>query len=190
MPAFVNAMRYIRQNDGKFPPTLDSKEDQNELGQSGVPDHVVQIMQNEVVAQGLVSHRDTEIVVTFVDGFLLYNDPSVVKELDMSLLVRAPYEKLKARREARSGYVTLEGIPSHTELTSGFWEDPPGYFDNIVWKWYVKDHQHLFENGDVSGALLQDKVLSLQTPAQLDLNMQELLVWAMGSLSNYLENID
>jgi hypothetical protein len=54
----------------------------------------------------------------------------------------------------------------------------------------VKDHQHLFENGDVSGALLQDKVLSLQTPAQLDLNMQELLVWAMGSLSNYLENID
>jgi len=180
MLAFVNAMRYIRQNDGKFPPTLDSKEDQNELGQSGVPDHVVQIMQNEVVAQGLVSHRDTEIVVAFVDGFLLYNDPSVVKELDMSLLVRAPYEKLKARREARSGYVTLEG----------FWEDPPGYFDNIVWKWYVKDHQHLFENGDVNGALLEDKVPSLQTPTQLDLNMQELLVWAMGSLSNYLENID
>jgi nicotinamide/nicotinate riboside kinase len=111
MPAFVDALRHVRENDGTFPPTLDSKEDQNELGVHGVPDDVVQIMRNQMVEQNLVSRGDTEIIVALIDGFLLYNNPSVVKELDLLLLVRAPYEKLKARREARSGYVTLEGSP-------------------------------------------------------------------------------
>jgi len=59
-----------------------------------------------------------------------------------------------------------------------------------VWKWYIKDHQHLFQNGDVNGPLREDKSLNLQTPAQLDLTMQELLMWAMGVVSNYLANIE
>ena len=75
-------------------------------------------------------------------------------------------------------------------LTIGFWEDPPEYFDKIVWRWYVKDHQHLFEKGDVSGPLRENKSLNLQTPAQLDLNMQELLMWAIGVISNYLQKIE
>lgn len=37
----------------------------------------------------------------------------------------------------------------------GFWEDPPGYVDNVVWPNYVKDHAFLFENGEVEG--LYDK---------------------------------
>jgi len=109
MTAFVDSLQYIRNNDGKFPPTLNSKEDQNELGHSGVPDHVVQIMQEEVVNGNLVTRGDEDIQLCFVDGFLLYSDPSVIKELDVRLLLRSPYEKLKARREARSGYVTLDG---------------------------------------------------------------------------------
>jgi len=109
MTAFIDAMRYIRENDGQFPPTLESKEDQNELGQSGVPDNVVQTMREEVVKGNLVNQEDTDLLLCFVDGFLLYSDPSVVNELDIRLLVRAPYEKLKARREARSGYVTIDG---------------------------------------------------------------------------------
>jgi nicotinamide/nicotinate riboside kinase len=75
-------------------------------------------------------------------------------------------------------------------LTIGFWEDPPEYFDKIVWKSYVKDHQHLFENDDVSSSLREDKSLNLQTPPQLDLTMQELLMWAMGLISDYLQKIE
>lgn len=56
------------------------------------------------------------------------------------------YATAKARREARTGYVTLEG----------FWEDPPGYVDNVVWPNYVKDHSQLFENGDVEGHPKED----------------------------------
>jgi nicotinamide/nicotinate riboside kinase len=109
MTAFTGAMRYIRENDGQFPPTLESKEDQNELGKSGVPDDVVQTIREEVVRVNLVNRVDTDLLLCFVDGFLLYSDPSIVNELDIRLLVRAPYEKLKVRRETRSGYVTIDG---------------------------------------------------------------------------------
>ena len=111
MAAFVDALKYIRTHDGKVPPTLNSIQDQNELGHSDVPDHVVEIMQEDVVKGNLVKRGDGDIVLCLVDGFLLYADPAVVKELDIRLLVRSPYEKLKARREARSGYVTLDGNP-------------------------------------------------------------------------------
>jgi nicotinamide/nicotinate riboside kinase len=111
MDEFVKAMQYIRSHDGEFPPTLDSIQDKNTAGHSGVPDAVVKIMQDEVVKENLVNRNNKEILLCLVDGFLLYSDPIVVKELDIRLLVRAPYEKLKTRREARSGYVTIEGIP-------------------------------------------------------------------------------
>jgi nicotinamide/nicotinate riboside kinase len=106
MEAFISALRHVRNNNGELPPTLNSIQDKNELGESGVSAEVVQIMREEAAGQSLVN-KDT--ILCLVDGFLLYSDPGVVRELDIRFLVRAPYEKLKARREARSGYVTLEG---------------------------------------------------------------------------------
>jgi nicotinamide/nicotinate riboside kinase len=35
-------------------------------------------------------------------------------------------------------------------------QDPPGYFDHVIWPGYLKAHEKLFENGDVEkGKLLQ-----------------------------------
>lgn len=110
MDEFIKALQYIRNNNGQLPPTLNSIQDRNELRESGVPDEVVQIMGKEAVERSLVGDGTTETILCLVDGFLLYSDPGVIEELDIRLLVRAPYGKLKARREARSGYVTLEGI--------------------------------------------------------------------------------
>lgn len=109
MVEFVDALRYVRNNNGQFPPTLRSKEDQNELGESGVSGDVVQILKEEFARGGFVKRGDVDLLLCFVDGFLLFSDPVVVNELDIRLLIRAPYEKLKERREARSGYVTLDG---------------------------------------------------------------------------------
>ena len=109
MVEFVDALRYIRNNDGQFPPTLRSKEDQNEIGESGVSGDVVQILKEEYARGGFVKPGDVDLSLCFVDGFLLFSDQAVVNELDIRLLIRAPYEKLKERREARSGYVTLDG---------------------------------------------------------------------------------
>lgn len=81
--------------------------------------------------------------LVFVDGFMLYHDQSVADLFDVKLLFRAPYHVLKARREARPGYNTEEG----------FWQDPPDYFDHIVWPNYVKTHGPLFVDGDCEGEL-------------------------------------
>ena len=88
--------------------------------------------------------------LVIVDGFLLFG-PSVqaIRALfDVKILLRCRYQDSKRRREARSGYVTLEG----------WWEDPPGYFDEIVWPNYVKEHSFLFEDGDVDAAVTKDDV--------------------------------
>ncbi|KAG1471876.1 hypothetical protein G6F56_001863 [Rhizopus delemar] len=42
------------------------------------------------------------------------------------------YATLKSRREERQGY--------HTE--GGYWIDPPGYFDKIVWPEYLRLNEH------------------------------------------------
>jgi len=42
----------------------------------------------------------------------------------------------------------------------------------------------------MNGRLQENKSLNLQTPTQLDLNMEELLMWAIGVISNYLQKIE
>lgn len=66
--------------------------------------------------------------------------------INTKIFLRTSYAKAKARREARTGYVTIEG----------FWEDPPGYVDKIVWPNYVEEHAYMFEDGDVEGKFRHD----------------------------------
>ncbi|KAL9586837.1 MAG: hypothetical protein Q9212_000655 [Teloschistes hypoglaucus] len=82
--------------------------------------------------------------ILLLDGFLLFTPsaPSTLRSLlDLKILLRAPYAEAKRRREARSGYDTMEG----------WWEDPPGYFDKVVWPNYVEENSGLFVRGDVDG---------------------------------------
>lgn len=84
--------------------------------------------------------------ILILDGFLLFT-PSVPSSfrslLDLKILLRAPYVQAKQRRETRSGYTTMEG----------WWEDPPGYFDKVVWPNYVEENRGFFIHGDVEGRL-------------------------------------
>ncbi|KAF1812651.1 hypothetical protein P152DRAFT_378330, partial [Eremomyces bilateralis CBS 781.70] len=83
--------------------------------------------------------------VCLVEGFLLFQPAMFTTPgvFDLKLLLLASHAAAKQRREARSGYVTLEG----------FWTDPPGYVDKIVWPNYVESHAAYFQNGDVEGAV-------------------------------------
>lgn len=98
--------------------------------------------------------------------------------MDIKLFLRVSYAKAKARREARSGYVTLEG----------FWEDPPGYVDKIVWPNYVEDHKWMFENEDVEGVfkkgILEETGIICQQG--VDVDMETTLVWAVETLMEQL----
>ncbi|KAL9614337.1 MAG: hypothetical protein Q9167_001140 [Letrouitia subvulpina] len=82
--------------------------------------------------------------ILLLDGFLLFtpSTPASFRALlDVKIVLRAPYAVAKARREARAGYVTLEG----------WWEDPPGYFDKVVWPNYAEAYEGFFLGGDVEG---------------------------------------
>lgn len=105
----------------------------------------------------------------------------VVPYIDIKLFLRVSYAKAKARREARSGYVTIEG----------FWEDPPGYVDKIVWPNYVDAHRHLFVGGDVEGGFERGvvKAKDIRCQEDLDVDMGTTLEWAVKLLMKELPKI-
>lgn len=96
--------------------------------------------------------------------------------IDVKFFLRVSYARAKARREARSGYVTLEG----------FWEDPPGYVDKIVWPNYVDDHAWMFEGGDVEGEwrrdVVDEKGIKVMEGKVVDRDMEEVLAWIVEVL--------
>ncbi|KAJ4311029.1 ribosylnicotinamide kinase [Neodidymelliopsis sp. IMI 364377] len=181
LPGLKKALEHIRK-EGKSPEWLVSKEDQNSVGEHGVPDSVVKNLQEQIgeLLEGKPVWKDRRICI--VDGFLLFSEEMAdVRSLfDVRLFLRTSYETAKKRREARSGYVTLEG----------FWEDPPGYVDDIVWPNYVKDHSFLFKDGDVEKDLDEEVCRRVNVhgmPREAEGDMAVCLKWAVGVLEDVIK---
>ena len=115
-----HALTYIREH-GKSPPSLVSKEDQNSVGEHGVDPAVIEAWKER--AHELVRQHGWETPIAIVDGFLLFSESMAdIRELfHVKLFLRTSYETAKRRREARTGYVTLEDRKS-TRLNSSHWE--------------------------------------------------------------------
>ncbi|CAI7612016.1 unnamed protein product [Penicillium crustosum] len=186
IPFLSQALHYVREN-GTLPPRLRSKEDQNDVTDSGVSDEIVQELR-DIVGSRLrneAAEKGTESpTIAFLEGFLLFAPPeqeqhvlrSVHDAINLPLFLPAAYELVKARREGRSGYVTVGPAPeppvqstedggdggdgkTETDIDleaeddrppQNFWVDPPGYVDDVVWPRYVTDHAWLLiaEDGD------------------------------------------
>lgn len=106
---------------------------------------------------------------------------AIQSSLDLKIFLRASYERAKYRREARDGYVTLEG----------FWKDPPGYVDDIVWPNYVEEHAWMFEDGNVEGKykhdVLQREGIKVPRGEAVDADMTETLEWIVDVMLDELE---
>jgi nicotinamide/nicotinate riboside kinase len=125
------------------------------------------------------------------DGFLLYTPSmsAIQPYLDVKFFLRVSYEKAKVRREARSGYATIEG----------WWADPPGYVDKIVWPNYVRDHAWMFIDGDVEGRVKPVEVkkegINVQDmdgkyrAGEEQADMGETLSWLVGEVIRGLEEL-
>lgn len=162
------------------------------MGKCPVPDEVIEELKAQVKTWteegnpgfGILTQQPNyppPIRLCVFDGFLLYSYSmlTVQPQMDLKLFLRVSYDKAKARREARSGYVTMEG----------FWEDPPGYVDKIVWPNYVSDHEFMFENGDVEGELKAEvvKEWGINNPeGGVDLDMSTTLRWVVELLMERL----
>jgi len=188
IPDMVKSLEHIHK-EGTFPPQLDSKEDQNSVGSIPVSQATIDALKQRVKTWtsfenhgfGILEHSQKSVRLCLFDGFLLYSrsmEP-IQTQMDIKLLVRVSYAKAKARREARSGYVTLEG----------FWEDPPEYFDKIVWPNYVDDHKWMFEGENVEGKLKDDVVKELNIKCQdggVDIDLETTLKWTVEVLMKEL----
>lgn len=151
------------------PSDLVSKEDKNQVGKVDVDAKVIDELTWK--AGRWMFHDVPPIAI--IDGFLMYSeDMADVRGLfDVKILLKTDFATAKSRREARNGYVTIEG----------FWEDPPNYVEQVVWPNYVKDHAFLFQDGDVEGQLKQDVVSRLgimAQPPRTQGDMTALLQWA------------
>ncbi|KAE9971184.1 hypothetical protein BLS_002430 [Venturia inaequalis] len=178
MLRFVKVEGRVKRKDEGF----EGKEDQNEVRGVDVDHGVVESWRGRF--ETLFSEADGEgdVRIAVVDGFLLYSEEMAkVRDMfDVKLLLRTKYDTVKRRREGRKGYVTLEG----------FWEDPEGYVDAIVWPNYVKDHKFLFKKGDVEGELDREVCKRLGVHAMDgsgEEDMTSVFGWACGILEKELK---
>lgn len=197
IPFLTRTLSYI-QSHSTLPPDLLSKEDQNSVGDSGVPDDVIAALrtQADTWRRGLDLGGCESLTIALIDGFLLYAPlPSmypghsattiypVTEALTVRLFLRAPHQRVKTRREARDGYVTLEG----------FWKDPEGYVDEIVWPGYVRDCGWVFEEGDADGgdvtAFAREEMRIRMVPGLGEWKMGEVLEWGFGMVKEGVEDV-
>ena len=179
LPLLHSTLAHIKAQ-GTLPATFTSKEDQNSVGAHNVPFSLISSLRDRV--RTLVAEKRWTRRIVIVDGFLLFsNDMEDVRSLfDVRLFLRTSYATAKGRREARSGYVTLEG----------FWEDPPGYVDQVVWPNYVADHAFLFEEGQVEGELdarVCDELGIEGMPLEAEGDMGVCLEWAVRVLEKTIK---
>jgi nicotinamide/nicotinate riboside kinase len=168
---------------GRVKDGFESKEDKNAVGNVNVDMHVVEGWKSRF-AKATKGLANGQARIAIIDGFLLFaEEMGNVRDLfDVRLLLQLDYDTVKRRREARMGYVTLEG----------FWEDPEGYVDLIVWPNYVKDHAFLFKDGDVDGELdlnICEQLNIMGMPKKAVEDMTMCFDWAASILMKSLESL-
>lgn len=129
-----------------------------------------------VSMDGIFNKLNGKFKIIIVDGFMLYNNAEIASEFDLKLLIGAPYETLKKRRQERNGYQTLDS----------FWVDPPYYFDEFVYKSYRDTHKHLFTNNDVEGSLNAEAAAKIKYFVNDDnVSIEESLTWVINQIATY-----
>ncbi|KAF3911568.1 hypothetical protein ABW20_dc0110576 [Dactylellina cionopaga] len=186
---FISSVRYAKQH-GELPDTHQTFEETHAVG---VEESILRLINGGEGGKEKIQELEERAVawlkkieegvgrkvdnVVIVDGFLIYGKgvPEELKaEFDVKFMIRTPYEKAKRRREEREGYNTMEG----------FWHDPPGYFEFLVWPAYVQQHSYLYENGDMNAGVLTQQALEsgLRTPKETDQTLMQTLEWAVDTL--------
>ncbi|KAK0654552.1 putative nicotinamide riboside kinase [Cercophora samala] len=190
LPSLTKALEYIKST-GNFPPFVNSKEDQNTIGNCPASPAQISLAKAIIASSPILSSSWPEdLKICILDGFLLYSQSPefipILSRIDIKLFLLASEEKAVARRRARDGYVTLEG----------FWKDPEGYVEDVVWPNYVEQHAYLFEGGDVKKGKLDRRVLEREGILAMgdgegegEEGFGEVLVWAVGEVVNKLEGI-
>ncbi|WFD32966.1 FACT complex subunit [Malassezia sp. CBS 17886] len=130
-----------------LPPDFQSSEDRRTKYTCSLPDDRVTAWRERFHASTqhpLVvcrrGQRAGKVVVLIVEGFLTLYDARVRDLLGVRVFLRVSRETMLYRRTHRPNYVLEDGE---------VWEDPPFYFDEIVWPAFREAHAGMFVDGDV-----------------------------------------
>lgn len=176
-------LQTIKAGGGAPPPDIVRQGNFDDDGvhgvQGGIAPETIDRMKQEVNSSSWVKGRRQLVIV---EGFLLFGRsvPGSLRGLfDVRILLRAGYEEAKRRREGRNGYVTLEG----------FWEDPPGYFDGVVWPNYVEEHGGLLGGGEGAGGGGEGGFWDGVWFSETRWGLERCLEWVVGVLRREIEGM-
>ncbi|KAF8252297.1 P-loop containing nucleoside triphosphate hydrolase protein [Wilcoxina mikolae CBS 423.85] len=104
-----SVLEHIRTH-GAPPEDLKSWQDESPIG--GETDGLVEAgFMERMKTKVKESELDEDVRIAILDGFLMLHQDSIVEDkMDAKMLLRVPYETAKQRREARTGYVTIDGV--------------------------------------------------------------------------------
>ncbi|KAI9804753.1 MAG: hypothetical protein M1825_001121 [Sarcosagium campestre] len=144
--------------------------------------------------QALRGHEDDEEGrmqrdVVIVEGILLYPHITDLLSPLARLFLRASKEQVVRRREGRDGYAVAAQTGTNGkgegDEGTGWWRDPEGYVEDVVWEGYKDEMAWLFERGDVEGnvdaGVVEREGLSVWEGEEGKL-WEDLLGWAVDRL--------
>jgi len=222
LPLFRSTLSHVRKH-GTLPPDIVSIEDQNSVGDVHVTSDEVNSLHEQMrswfeaivrkhVATDTHAEVPREIRICVLEGFLLYppsprsagfastahglagdETDDLVELYDLShellsakLFLPCTKSQMVERREKRTGYVTLEG----------FWTDPPGYVEDVVWVNYGRYHGWMYQ-GDVEAEVFDEQsctdagvkvFLGPKKEVGRD-TMKESLDWGAGEVKGVVERL-
>ncbi|OAQ91246.1 nicotinamide riboside kinase 1 [Purpureocillium lilacinum] len=200
VPALADALSYVREH-ASLPPDLTTRhgrQDQEFINGCSIHPSVISELQHTVRSSlpppTMTTTPSPPPRVCIVEGFLLYGPLMTALEplLDVKCFVRASRARVTARRRDRDAYMCARW--------EGFWPDPPGYVDEVVWPNYVRAHAWMFEAGDVEGRFLGEERLRrrecdgggggvevMREGAAVDADMEGTLRWFFGVVLKELQ---
>ena len=175
MEAFKRILRYTKQK-GRLPGRYRSAQDVNTerevaLGLAGVGTEVREELSNVLAQSGIVANGRA---ICIVDGALIYPDPEIRDLLDIKLFLRTSKATSLSRRLSRPEY-------SGPHVGREFFWRTRAYFENMVWRNYMREYAPLFEERDVEGFPERRVCEGLRVRMQpgLDGGVGETLRWAV-----------
>ncbi|KAL9583234.1 MAG: hypothetical protein Q9212_002829 [Teloschistes hypoglaucus] len=174
MSAFKRLLEYAKQ-EGRLPSGFHSTQpdDARDRALSQVPTTLMEQMQNIFASvSGLQEGRSIGIV----EGPWLYQSETVRELLDIKILLRASQGTSRTRRFEKQDHYASEPGGTHWYTRD--------YFDRVIWRNHVREHEVLFKNGDLEAKPITSicDAVGISVQPDPDMTLMEALQWVVGTV--------